>query len=58
MREATAEKSLRYLRAPSLPGSYAPKEAGCIIAECILDALSRVSDGGDGTDGMEGGGSP
>jgi dipicolinate synthase subunit A len=52
VREATAHNSLRYLRAPSLPGSYAPREAGYIIAECVLDALSH------GREGQEGGGSP
>lgn len=40
VREAAAHNGLRYLRAPSLPGSYAPRDAGRIIAECILDALS------------------
>lgn len=42
VREATARNGLRYLRAPSLPGSYAPRDAGRIIAECILDMLSRM----------------
>ncbi|MBQ9152092.1 MAG: hypothetical protein IJX72_07555 [Clostridia bacterium] len=42
VREATARNGLRYLRAPSLPGTYAPRDAGRIIAECILDALSRM----------------
>ena len=41
VREATARNGLRYLRAPSLPGSYAPRDAGRIIAECILDMLAR-----------------
>ncbi|MBR6781714.1 MAG: hypothetical protein IKM33_00760 [Clostridia bacterium] len=41
VREATAEIGLRYLRAPSLPGSYAPRDAGRIVAECILEELSR-----------------
>ena len=40
VREATARSGLRYLRAPSLPGSYAPRDAGRIIAECVLDTLS------------------
>lgn len=39
VRVASAERGLRYLRAPSLPGSYAPRDAGRAIAECILDAL-------------------
>ena len=42
VREATAQNGLRYLRAPSLPGSYAPRDAGRIIAECVLEALSHA----------------
>ena len=42
VREATAKNGLRYLRAPSLPGSYAPRDAGRIIAECVLEALSHA----------------
>ena len=42
IREATARNALRYLRAPSLPGSYAPRDAGRIIAECVLDRLLRM----------------
>ena len=41
VQEAAAANGLRYLRAPSLPGSYAPRDAGYIIAECILEALSH-----------------
>lgn len=41
VREATARNSLRYLRAPSLPGSYAPRDAGRAIAECVLELLAR-----------------
>lgn len=41
VRAATAARGLRYLRVPSLPGSYAPRDAGRIIAECILEDLSR-----------------
>lgn len=41
VREATAHGGLRYLRAPSLPGSYAPRDAGRIIADCILDDVTR-----------------
>ncbi len=41
VREATARNGLRYLRAPSLPGSYAPRDAGRILAECILDTLAQ-----------------
>ena len=54
VREATALSGLRYLRAPSLPGSYAPRTAGEIIADCILDTLARrdkqdsiTTEGGD-----------
>ena len=53
VREATRKNGLRYLRAPSLPGSYAPREAGRIIAECILDMLARreerSEEGGEGS---------
>ena len=42
VREATAQNGLRYLRAPSLPGSYAPRDAGRIIAECILESLTHM----------------
>lgn len=45
VREAAACNGLRYLRAPSLPGSYAPRDAGHIIAECILDTLTRMEGG-------------
>ncbi len=41
IREATAKNSLRYLRAPSLPGSYAPRDAGRAIAECILGIIAH-----------------
>ena len=41
VRVASAENALRYLRAPSLPGSYAPRDAGRAIAACILDALEN-----------------
>lgn len=55
VREATAKNGLRYLRAPSLPGSYAPRSAGEIIAECVLDALSHMEmpceDAGKGGEG-------
>ena len=44
VREATSRNGLRYLRAPSLPGSYAPRDAGRIIAECILDGLTRMEE--------------
>ena len=41
VREATAKNGLRYLRAPSLPGSYAPRDAGRAIAECILGMIAQ-----------------
>ena len=41
VREATAKNGLRYLRAPSLPGSYAPLDAGRAIAECILGMIAQ-----------------
>ena len=41
VQEAAAKNGLRYLRAPSLPGSYAPRTAGEIIGDCILADLSR-----------------
>lgn len=45
VREATEKRGLRYLRAPSLPGSYAPRSAGEIIAECVLEAMTRREGG-------------
>jgi dipicolinate synthase subunit A len=47
VREATAKNGLRYLRAPSLPGSYAPRDAGRAIAECILGTLAQRHSLGD-----------
>ena len=41
VREAAAKNGLRYLRAPSLPGSYAPRDAGRAIAECILGMVTH-----------------
>ncbi len=43
VREAAAVNGLRYVRAPSLPGSYAPRDAGRIIAACVLDHLQQVA---------------
>lgn len=40
LRELTAGRGPRYLRAPSLPGSYAPHSAGVAIAECVLEHLA------------------
>ncbi len=42
VREATAHGTLRYLRLPSLPGSYAPRDAGYIIAATVLNILRRI----------------
>ncbi len=44
--EAISVKALRYLRAPSLPGSYAPRDAGYAIGACILDTLHSMQNGG------------
>ena len=44
VRAAVTRRGLRYLRAPSLPGSYAPREAGYIIAECVLELLARQAE--------------
>ncbi len=41
VRIAAEENALRYIRVPSLPGSYAPRDAGFIIAACVLDALAK-----------------
>lgn len=41
--EATRRCGLQVIRAPSLPGRYAPVDAGCAIAECILSALGEVT---------------
>lgn len=40
--EATGRCGLQVVRAPSLPGRYAPKDAGLAIADCILSALGEV----------------
>ncbi len=40
--EATRRCGLQVIRAPSLPGRYAPVDAGRAIAECILSALGEV----------------
>lgn len=58
VREATAENGLRYLRAPSLPGSYAPRDAGRIIADCILESLSRIGEEVNECQRQEGGNIP
>ncbi len=36
IREATEANDLHYVRAPSLPGTYAPRDAGAAIADSIL----------------------
>ncbi len=37
---ATAQNRLRYLRAPGIPGAYAPRDAGYAIADCIGEMLA------------------
>lgn len=39
--EAARANGLRYVRAPGIPGSYAPRDAGYAIADCVYDALRR-----------------
>lgn len=52
MREAATTGTIRYVRAPSLPGTYAPREAGRIITDAILshpvdlDPISSFKEGG------------
>jgi dipicolinate synthase subunit A len=58
VREAAAGNGLRYLRAPSLPGSYAPRAAGYIIADCILESLSHVGKEINERQHQEGGNTP
>ncbi len=38
-REAADRNRLRYIRAPGIPGVYAPRDAGYAIADCVLSAL-------------------
>ena len=45
VRAVSASNGLRYLRAPSLPGSYAPRTAGEIIAECVLEYMTHREGG-------------
>jgi len=40
IRECAERRGLRYVRAPSLPGRYAPVAAGRIIADAILSYMS------------------
>ncbi len=41
IREAGESGHIRYIRAPSLPGRYAPRDAGRAIAACVTDCLAR-----------------
>ncbi len=41
--EATQKNGLRYLRAPGLPGRYAPRDAGHAIADSVLEVLRRYA---------------
>lgn len=45
--EATARCGLGVIFAPSLPGRYAPRSAGVVIAEGIVSALSEQQRGGE-----------
>lgn len=45
VRVAAEQRGIRYLRLPSLPGNYAPRDAGRIIAECVLEALHQREGG-------------
>ncbi len=38
-REAAERNSLRYIRAPGIPGQYAPRDAGYAIADCVAESL-------------------
>lgn len=52
LREATEAGQIAYLRAPSLPGSYAPRDGGAAIGDCVLRLLGtrgpRGEKGGQG----------
>ncbi len=39
---------VRYVRAPALPGVYAPREAGYILADCVLGVLRRAANRKEG----------
>ncbi len=43
IREATEVNDLHYIRVPSLPGTYAPRDAGAAIADSILRVLRDSS---------------
>lgn len=45
--EATSRCGLGVIFAPSLPGRYAPKSAGEVIAQGILSALAEQAEGGE-----------
>lgn len=47
LRKATEGGGLRYLRAPSLPGSYAPRDGGYAMAECILRLTAALPPQGE-----------
>ncbi len=38
-RRAAEQTNLRYIRAPGIPGQYAPRDAGFAIADCLLSHL-------------------
>ncbi len=39
--EIAPQNGLRYLRAPGLPGRYAPRDAGYAIADCVMERLRK-----------------
>lgn len=41
VREAERANGLRYVRAPGIPGQYAPHDAGYAIADCVAETLRR-----------------
>lgn len=43
LRDPAVTGHIRYLRVPSLPGSYAPRDAGIAIADTILASLETTS---------------
>lgn len=50
VREASAQRGIHYVRAPSLPGSYAPRDTGYIMADCVMEILSSTASAKGGND--------
>ncbi len=44
-RAASEQNGLCYIRAPGIPGTYAPRSAGMAIADCIADRLRTAGSG-------------